>query len=458
MSQSTASETVEALRATFHSGRTRPIAWRVAQLEAMRTLLKEREAELFDALRADLGKSDFEAYATETGFVKAEIEHTLKHLGEWMRPRRVATPLANQLGTSTIVPEPLGVALIIGTWNYPVQLLLAPAIGAIAAGNCAILKPSELAPTTSATLARLVPQYLDNDCIRVFEGAVPETTALLQERFDHIFFTGGGAVGRIVMAAAARHLTPVVLELGGKSPTIVDREVDMTIAARRIIWGKFVNAGQTCIAPDYILVHREVERALLSAFTDALVDFFGADPERSKDFGRIINGRHFDRLVALLGSGRAVAGGGHSRESLYIAPTVLADVQPDSPVMQEEIFGPILPVLAVDSMDEAIRFINAREKPLALYVFSRDKATQAKVIAQTSSGGLCVNDTLSHIAVPDMPFGGVGESGMGGYHGQASFDVFTHHKGVLRRSTRVDPPIRYPPYTENSLRLARRLL
>jgi aldehyde dehydrogenase (NAD+) len=340
-----------------------------------------------------------------------------------------------------------------------VQLVIGPVIGAIAAGNCVVIKPSEVAARSSAILAELVPKYLDPDAVRVVEGGVPETTALLAERFDHVFYTGNGTVGRIVMEAAAKHLTPVTLELGGKSPCYVDRDVDLDVTARRIAWGKWVNAGQTCVAPDYLLVHEAVADALVEKLRGTLRDFYGDDPKASPSYARIVNERHHRRLLALLGDGeRAVIGGEHDEKERYIAPTVLRDVRPDARVMGDEIFGPILPMLTVKGPDEAIAFVNARPKPLALYVFSRRREVADDVLARTSSGGACVNDCVTHLGVPELPFGGVGASGMGAYHGRASFETFSHKKSVLVKGTSIDPALRYPPYTDDKEKWARRLV
>ncbi len=347
---------------------------------------------------------------------------------------------------------------MIGPWNYPIQLLLSPLVGAIAAGNAAVLKPSELAPASAAALAELVPRYLDTACIRVIEGGVPETEELLAERFDYIFFTGSTRVGRIVMEAAAKHLTPVTLELGGKSPCIVARDADMDVAARRIAWGKLVNAGQTCVAPDYVLVDAAAADSLVHRLEAAIRDFYGDDPRQSPDFARIVSPAHHARLCSFFEDGDVVVGGAADPDDRYVAPTILRNVRPDAKVMQEEIFGPILPVLTVESVDEAIEFVNAREKPLALYVFTRDKATSRRVVERTSSGGACINDVVAHLGVPDLPFGGVGESGMGAYHGRHGFETFSHRKAVLDKSTLVDPALRYPPYVENKTKWAKRLV
>ncbi|MEY3362130.1 MAG: hypothetical protein RL531_1849 [Actinomycetota bacterium] len=452
---------VAELRATFASGRTRDVAWRKEQLRALRRLLTEREADLLDALRIDLGKPAIEAFLTELAFVRAEIDDTLKHLDRWVRPERVGIPVRQRPGRGRIHRDPLGVVLIIGPWNYPVQLLLAPLVGAIAAGNCAVLKPSEVSATVSGALARILPEYLDRDACRVVEGAVTETTALLEQRWDHVFYTGNGTIGRVVMGAAAKHLTPVTLELGGKSPTYVDASANLAVAAKRIAWGKFLNSGQTCIAPDYVLVDRSVADAFVEALGAAVEEFYGDDPQTSPDFGRIINERHFARIAALVdgvGAGTPAFGGTRDEDDRYIAPTALVGTDPSARVMQEEIFGPILPILPVEGVDEAIRFVNDRDKPLALYVFAESKRIVERVLTETSSGGVCVNATLYHLVPPTLPFGGVGESGQGAYHGRSTFETFSHRKSVLRKPTRLDPPIVYPPYTEQKQKLLRRFL
>ncbi|MEU6144418.1 aldehyde dehydrogenase family protein [Streptomyces sp. NPDC047081] len=427
-------DVVARLRATFRTGRTKPVEWRTAQLRSLRDMLTENGPDLAAALHADLGKSSAEAHRTEIDFTIREIDHTLDHLDGWLRPE--PAPVPAHLGTDASAwtqYDPLGVVLVIAPWNYPAQLLLAPLVGALAAGNAVVVKPSELAPATSAAIARLLPAHLDTDAVAVVEGGIPETTALLAERFDHIFYTGNGTVGRIVMRAAAEHLTPVTLELGGKSPVFVDRDADIDVVADRLVRGKFLNAGQTCVAPDYVLTDPETAAALEPAFKRAVESLYGTDPAASGEYGRIINERHFDRLSGLLDSGRVVVGGGSDRTTKYIAPTVLADVDPKSPVMQEEIFGPILPVVTVSGLDEAIDFINDRDKPLALYVFTESDATKSRIAAETSSGGLGHGLPLAHLTVSDLPFGGVGESGMGSYHGRYSIETFSHRKAVLEK-------------------------
>ncbi|MGP4002305.1 aldehyde dehydrogenase family protein [Streptomyces sp. 8N706] len=425
---------VARLRATFRSGRTKPIAWRREQLTRLRALFTENREAIADALHVDLHKPRAEAYATEVDFPVREIDHTLEHLEEWLRPEPVDPaalahlPVGSSAGTRY---EPLGTVLVIAPWNYPVQLLLVPVVGALASGNTAVLKPSELTPAGSALIARLVPQYLDPDAVAVVEGGVPETTALLAQRFDHIFYTGNGTVGRIVMRAAAEHLTPVTLELGGKSPVFVDRGVDLAVVADRLAETKFRNAGQTCVAPDYILTDPVTARALVAALAEAVEIRYGRDPQTSDTYGRIVNERHFDRIAALLSSGPIAFGGETDRADRYIAPTVLADVKPDAPVMREEIFGPVLPILTVADLDEAISFINDRDKPLALYGFTENETTRQRLADETSSGGIGFGLPIAHLRIPELPFGGIGESGMGAYHGPHSIATFSHRKARL---------------------------
>ena len=425
---------VARLRATFRTGRTKPVEWRTTQLRRLRDLLTEHGDDLAAALHADLGKSAAESQRTEIGFTVREIDHTLDHLDEWLRPE--SAPVPAHLGTDATAwtqYDPLGVVLVIAPWNYPLQLLLTPVVGALASGDAVVLKPSEMAPATSAAIARLLPEYLDTDAVAVVEGGIPETTALLAEHFDHIFYTGNGAVGRIVLRAAAEHLTPVALELGGKSPAFVDRDADLAVVADRLARGKFLNAGQTCVAPDYVLTDPETAAALEPLLVSAVEKVYGADPQTSGEYGRIVNERHFDRLAGLLDSGRVVVGGRSDRSDKYIAPTVLADVDPKAPVMAEEIFGPILPIVTVPDLDAAIAFITDRDKPLALYVFTDSDDTRARIAAETSSGAIGYGLPLAHLTVSDLPFGGVGESGMGNYHGRYSIETFSHRKALLEK-------------------------
>ena len=454
-------EIVEDLRASQRRGVLRDLEARRTQLRQLQRMLTEQEEPILLAMATDLGKPPMEAYAAEIGLVLGEIKAAIKNIDAWCAPERVKVQLAFKPGSAEIVAEPLGVVLIIAPWNYPLQLLLAPLVPALAAGNTVVLKPSEVAPATAALMAELIPNYLDTSVVRVVTGGVDETTELLHEQFDHIFYTGNGTVGRIVMAAAAKHLTPVTLELGGKSPTIVAADADIEVAARRIAWAKFLNAGQTCVAPDYVLVDATVEDAFMGAMLRAVHDFYGDDPLVSPDYGRIVNERHWDRLTGLLDAGgfdSTICGGHGKREARYFPPTVLAGVKPDSGLMQQEIFGPILPVITVDDVDEAVRFVNDRDKPLALYVFSSSDATIDRVIANTSAGGVCINHAVLQVGVGELPFGGVGPSGMGSYHGKAGFDTFTHRKSVLRKPVRPDPPIMYPPYKSWKVKLVRRFL
>jgi aldehyde dehydrogenase (NAD+) len=455
-----ASVLAKSIRATFDSGRTRPLAWRQEQLAGLRRMMEEGEAELLEALRVDLGRPKVEAFAADIGHTKQELRHMAKHLARWMKPTKAHMPLTVAPAKGWVVPEPLGVALVIAPWNYPIQLLIEPVGAALAAGNCVVAKPSELAPACSAAMARLLPRYVDPDALIVVEGGVDETTGLLAEPWDHIFFTGSTAVGRIVAEAAAKHLTPTVLELGGKSPTYVHASADLDVAARRIAWGKFLNAGQTCIAPDYVLVDHQIKDALVDKLAETIGDFYGADPKASPSFGRIVNGRHLDRLQGLLdkGAGTVAVGGQVVAAERFVAPTVTVDPSPDSAVMQEEIFGPILPVLGVDGPAEATAFITARAKPLALYVFAQSDDVVDDIVDHTSSGGVCVNQTLMHLLPPDLPFGGVGDSGMGAYHGKTGFDVFSHHKSVLRKPTKPDLRMLYPPYKPRVERLVRKII
>jgi aldehyde dehydrogenase (NAD+) len=451
---------VDRLRKSFGDGSGRTLEWRRARLNEMAVLLREGEKELAAALAADLGKPALESWVTDISFVLNEISMMEKALPGWMKPRRVSLPLVQRPGRGYIVPQPLGVALVIAPWNYPVQLLLLPMASALAAGNAVVGKPSEITPRTSEVLGRLSARYLDQDAASMVEGGPEETTALLEERFDHIFYTGNGRVGRIVMAAAAKHLTPVTLELGGKSPAIVAADADIEVAARRITWAKFLNAGQTCVAPDYVLVERSVEERLCQALAASVRAMYGTDPALSADYGRIVSDRHFQRLSGLLerAGGRVVVGGRSQAATRYIEPTVVAGLDEESSLMEEEIFGPLLPVLAVDSVDEAVEVVNRRDKPLALYVFSQSREVSHRVLVATSSGGACVNHALMHLAVPELPFGGVGESGMGAYHGRRGFETFSHMRSVLERPTRPDPSIAYPPYGRLKARLLRRLM
>lgn len=447
-------------RAFFQTGATRALAFRRGQLQRFSAALARHETPLLAALHADLRKSPLQGYTSELGLVQAEIRQALKQLTRWAAPMRRSVPWFVAPARGWVQPEPFGVALILGPWNYPVQLLLTPLVSALAAGNGAVLKPSELAPRTAEAIAALVREAFAEDFVSVVNGGPDVAGALLRERFDAIFFTGSTRVGREVMAAAATHLTPVTLELGGKCPAIVCADASVALAARRLAWGKFLNAGQTCVAPDFVLVQRGKRDALVAALQHSLRQFYGADPARSADYGRIVNARHFERLVNYLCDGKVVHGGAHEASDLFLAPTLLTDVSPSSSVMQEEIFGPILPLLEFDTLDEALALLRGRPTPLALYVFTGNRATEERVLAETRSGGVCVNDVVSHMIGGGLPFGGLGESGLGAYHGRAGFDAFTHRRAVLRRATWLDTSFRYPPprLSLSSLKRAMRFL
>jgi len=452
-------EVVDGLRAAFDSGLTRPYEWRVGQLRALRNMLRAEEERFAAALHSDLGKSQTESWVTEIGFLITELNDAIRHLRGWLRPRRGRVPLVTVPATAKTVLEPLGVALVIAPWNYPLMLALSPVVGALAAGNAVLLKPSELSPATSAALADLIPQYLDSRAVAVIEGGVAETTEVLAQRFDKIFYTGNARVGQIVMEAAAKHLTPVTLELGGKSPAFVDDSVDMKVTAERIVWGKFMNSGQTCVAPDYVITTPSVARKLTPHLYEAIRVLYGDAPRGNPDYGRIVNEQNFDRLVSYLPDGRAAVGGNHTRSALYIAPTVLTGVRQDAPIMQQEIFGPILPILEVGDLKEAIGYVNRGSKPLALYVFSNEASTRASWTSATSSGAIGFNVPVAHLGVPSIPFGGVGASGMGSYHGVRSVEAFSHEKAIFSKPLWPNTlSLLRPPYTPERVRMIRRLL
>lgn len=438
-------DSVHRQRAFFESGATRSLEFRREQLQKLFAGLNQHENNLLGALHADLRKSPFQGYATELGLVQAELRHALSNLPRWTAPVRCRTPWIVAPARGWVQPEPFGVALVLGPWNYPLQLLLVPLVSAIAAGNCVVLKPSELAPRTAEAIAALIGDTFAESFISIVNGGAEVAEALLRERFDKIFFTGSARVGRVVMAAAAKQLTPVTLELGGKCPAIVCADAAVEQAAKRIAWGKFMNAGQTCVAPDFVLVQRGVREAFVAALRSSVRECYGEDASKSEDYGRIVNARHFDRLVGYLRDGTIVYGGEHNANELFLAPTIVGDARPEAPVMQEEIFGPILPVLEFVDVDDALARLRGRPTPLALYLFTSNRATEARVLAATRSGGVCVNDVVSHMIGTGLPFGGLGESGMGAYHGRAGFAAFSHPRAVLRRATWLDTPFRYPP-------------
>ncbi|XP_066139771.1 aldehyde dehydrogenase, dimeric NADP-preferring-like [Euwallacea fornicatus] len=450
------SEIVSELRNSFNSGKTRPLQYRIKQLQNLLRMYTEKRDEIFAALWTDLHKSKGETIIMEIDILVNDIKNTLYNLYSWARPERVSRDFANILDDAYIQKEPYGVALVIGAWNYPIQLTLLPMQGAIAAGNCVLIKPSEVSQACAKLMAELIPQYLDPDCYKVFTGGIPEITELLKERFDHIFFTGNSVVGKVIHAAATRHLTPVTLELGGKSPCYIDDSVNYKVAAKRIMWGKVINAGQTCVAPDYLLCTKEVEQKFVNAAKEVLLQFFGDNPKEAESYGRIITDRHVQRLQRLIQSGNVAVGGEVNAAERFVAPTILTGVTQNDPIMREEVFGPILPIINVSSCHEAINFINQQEKPLTLYIFSNIKSDVELLVKNTSSGGICINDTIIHLAVDSLPFGGVGYSGMGSYHGKFSFDTFSHKKAVLHKNLGALGELlgapKYPPLTPGKVR------
>jgi aldehyde dehydrogenase (NAD+) len=444
------------LRGVFATGRTRGLSWRLEQLRGIERLCDERETEIVAALAEDLGRPALDAWLCDIASTEAEATYARKHLKKWMRRRRVFLPLNQFPGQGWVQYDPLGVVLVIGPWNYPLYLSLAPLVAAVAAGNCAVVKPSELAPATSAVLAQLIPEYLDPTAVRVVEGDAAVTQALLAQGFDHALFTGGTEVGKKIMAAAAPTLTPVTLELGGKSPVIVAAEADIDVAARRIAWVKLLNSGQTCIAPDYVLAENSIADELVDKIVGCVREFRSGEADSSQ---RIVNQRQFDRLVALISAsdGKVVIGGGSDRAALRIEPTVIVDPSPTDAVMADEIFGPILPIMTVDSLDAAADFVNDKPKPLALYVFTQSRLVARALIDRIPSGGAVVNHVAMHCMVPQLPFGGVGASGMGAYHGRWGFEAMSHRRAVLAKAARPDLKVMYPPYTDWAVKIIRKV-
>lgn len=448
-----AEEVVTKARSAFTSGRTIPLAFRKQQLQNLMRLYEENTQEMLDALHEDLHKSKQEAIVTELDFIKNDLRHILYNFEEWAQPEKIWNKgIANALDGAKIFKDPYGVVLVVGAWNYPIQLAFAPFAAAIAAGNCVILKPSEVAAASAKLIAELVPKYLEANCYQVYQGGVPETTELLKERFDYIFFTGSTSVGKIVYEAATKYLTPVTLELGGKSPVYLDETADIEISVRRIMWGKCLNVGQSCIAPDYLLCSKAVEKKFLATIEKVLKEWYGDKLKQSPDYGRIINDTHFKRIVKLLEGANIAFGGNSDATERYIEPTIVTEVKPTDPLAQEEIFGPILPIINAESPEEAISFINSREKPLALYIFSNNQETTDLIVNKTSSGGITINDTMMHFSLDALPFGGVGLSGIGSYHGKRSFDTFVHHKGALIKDLskigELATSSRYPPFSD----------
>lgn len=456
-----ASENLEKLikkqRDFLATGETRDVNVRKDYLKKLKNAIKDNEQGILDALYADFRKSNFETYSSEIGTVISELTETIHKVKKWSKIQRVGTPMTHMPGKSRVYPEPYGVVLVISPWNYPFNLAMAPVIGALSAGNTVILKPASASPATSKIMDKILSSVYPEEYVKVLIGDEVKNT-LLDYEYDYIFFTGGPEIGRDVMTKAAKFLTPVTLELGGKSPCIVADDADLTIAARRIVWGKFFNCGQTCVAPDYLLVTDKVKKQLFEEMKKEIKNAFGDNPKDSPDFARIISDRHWARIERLLHSGNIVAGGDVDPKTRYIAPTIIDNVKPNDPVMQEEIFGPVFPTITVSSMDEAIKFINDRPKPLALYLFTKSRKLKKRFMTETSSGGGCINDTLMHFPNGHLPFGGVGFSGMGQYHGKKSFDTFTHYKGIYHNVNWIDVPVRYAPYSKLALRLIKLLL
>ncbi|GAB6494994.1 aldehyde dehydrogenase family protein [Bacillus sp. UMTAT18] len=444
----------------FHTGSTKTLQFRLEQLRKLKDGIQRYEKRIIEALYKDLGKSEFEAYVTEVGFLLDSINNTMKNLKKWMKPEKVKTPFTLWPAKSFIMKEPYGTVLIIGPYNYPFQLLIEPLIGVIATGNCAVLKPSENTPHITSVVNELISELFDKSYVRVIEGEKETTSTLIHAPFDYIFFTGSVQVGKIVMEAAAKNLVPVTLELGGKSPVIVDKTANIDLAAKRIVWGKLLNTGQTCIAPDYMMVHLDVKEELISKMKETIVNYYGENSMQSKDYGRIVNERQFDRLASIIEQDKenVIFGGTSVKENLYIEPTLLEAKSWSDATMQDEIFGPILPILEYNQLEEAIQTINKRPKPLALYVFTEDKQCEEEVLSRLSFGGGCINDTIFHSANSHLPFGGVGNAGIGAYHGKYSFDLFSHHKSIVKKSTKMDVSFVMPPYSEKKMDFIRKFL
>lgn len=448
-------ELVNVQRKFFAAAKTMDVDFRIRMLTRLEKAILKYEQELYKAIHSDLGKSEAEAYMCEIGLTLSELRYMRKHVRAWSRDRRVMSPLAQFHAKSFTVQEPYGVVLVLSPWNYPVLLTLEPLIGAIAAGNCCVVKPSAYFPETSRVMAQLIREAFPEKYVAVVEGGRQENQSLLEQKFDYIFFTGGVTVGKLVMEKASAHLTPVTLELGGKSPCIVDRTANLKLAARRLVFGKYLNCGQTCVAPDYVLVERSVHDEFLTCVKKEIVRMYDGHPLENEAYGKMVNRKHFDRVLGLIDQEKLVHGGESDAEAERIAPTVLDGVTEDDAVMQEEIFGPLLPILTVDSMEEAYTFVKSRPQPLALYLFTSDKRLERRFLKEVPFGGGCINDTIIHLATSEMGFGGVGNSGMGSYHGKKSFDTFSHEKSIVKKYTWLDLPMRYQPYTKMKQMLVR---
>ena len=451
-------EIIKSQQAFFNTNATKDINFRKTQLKKFLQLLKDNEVKLNEAIYADFKKSAFETYATELSLVYSELKHSINNVKHWSKKKYVSTNLPNIPGSSYIMPEPLGNTLIIGAWNYPYLLSLHPTVSALAAGNTVILKPSELALNTSNLMAKLINERFDSNYFHVIEGGVNETTELLKQRFDKIFYTGSSPVGKIIMRAASEHLTPVVLELGGKSPAIVTKNASIKMTAQRLVWGKFLNGGQTCVAPDYLMVHKSVKVKLIEEIKKQITKIHGDDPQKSEAIVRIINPRHFKRLTQLMDPSKIIVGGQTDEKDLYIAPTLMDNINWDDAVMKEEIFGPILPILEYEELDDAIAQIKSKEKPLALYLFTNKKSIRDKVFNEISFGGGALNETIMHLSNPNLPFGGVGNSGTGNYHGEFGFNTFSHQKSILQKPNWFEPFVKYAPYNSFKLKVLKSMM
>ena len=454
-SKATIQNLVKSQRTFFATGKTRDVEFRLAALRKLQDLIVAHEKEIADALLKDFNKPYQEAFSTEVANVLGDIKHVMKHLRGWAKPKKVASPLLLMPAKSHLYSEPYGCTLVIAPWNYPFQLQISPLVGAIAAGNTAIIKPSEITVNTQKLLVDLISKNFPPEYIAAVGGGVTESQLLLEEKFDFIFFTGSTRVGKIVMEKAAKHLTPVCLELGGKSPCVVTPDIDIKIAAKRIIWGKFLNAGQSCVAPDYIAIHSSIYEKFLTELKNTIVEFYGENPRNNSDYARVVNETHFDRIVSYIDKSKLFFGGQSEKSALYVAPTILRDVAWNDRIMEDEVFGPVMPCFKYDDISTLLSQIAERPKPLAFYLFTNDTGLQERVLANMSYGGACVNDTMVHLINPNLPFGGVGDSGMGGYHGKFSFDVFSHKKSAVRKPFALDATMRYPPYTDFKLKLIR---
>lgn len=454
----TIEETVQNQRAYFNTDETKGIAFRRMALNKLEHAIKKNEINIHKALKADLNKSEVEGYMTEVGFALSELTYIKKHFESWAKAKTVMTPIAQFPSKSFIVSEPLGVTLVMSPWNYPFLLCIEPLIGAIAAGNCCVLKPSEYAPNTSKIICKIIKEAFIPEYVSVIEGDVKACNELLEQRFDYIFFTGSVNVGKIVMEKASKYLTPVTLELGGKSPCIIDNTSNLKVAAKRIAFGKYLNSGQTCVAPDYLLIQKDVKNEFIKYYKKAIVNMFGENPLSNPDYSKMINETHFNRVMRLIENEKVLIGGKCNTQTLQIEPTLLDVITSESPIMQEEIFGPVLPILTFGTIEEAIKFVRDREKPLALYLFTKDKRVENTVLRKLSFGGGCINDTIIHLATTNMGFGGVGNSGMGSYHGKYSFETFSHKKGIIKKAEWLDLPMRYQPYTDFKKRIIKGFL